>query len=79
MCTEISGRAFPLTGSLARRLLILIAEALEENMKLSREFHDEQQAEARELLLRSEGYQVWKKHAPDGTWQVIWLALESPR
>ena len=43
-------------------------------MKLSREFHDEQQAVARESLLRSEGYQAWKKHAADGTWQVVWLA-----
>lgn len=45
-------------------------------MKLSREFQDEQEAEARELLLRAEGYQAWRKHAPDGTWQVIWLTEE---
>lgn len=54
--------------------VVLRAPGLEESMKLSREFQDEQQAEARELLLRSEGYQAWRKHAPDGTWHVIWMA-----
>lgn len=42
-------------------------------MKFSREFNDEQQAEAREQTLRAGGYQAWRKHSADGHWQVIWL------
>ncbi len=43
------------------------------NMKLSRDFENEQQAEARERALKAAGYQAWRKHTPDGTWQVFWL------
>jgi len=42
-------------------------------MKLSREFKSEQQAEAQELALKAAGYQAWRKHAPDGNWQVFWM------
>jgi hypothetical protein len=43
------------------------------DMKLSREYNDEKEAEAREVLLKAAGYQAWRKHAPDGRWQVFWL------
>ena len=42
-------------------------------MKLSREFNNEQQAEARERMLQAEGYQAWRKRAADGRWQLIWV------
>jgi len=42
-------------------------------MKLSREYTSEQQAEARELALKAAGYQAWRKHSPDGHWQVFWV------
>jgi len=42
-------------------------------MKLSREYTDEKEAEARELVLRAAGYKAWRKHSPDGRWQVFWL------
>ena len=58
---------------LASRVLLSSSQALEENMKFSREFNDEQQAEAREQTLRAGGYQAWRKHSADGHWQVIWL------
>ena len=48
-------------------------------MKFSREFKNEQQAEAREMALEAAGYQAWRKHAPDGNWQVFWLAPTAPR
>ena len=49
-------------------------QAPEVNMKLSREFKNEQQAEERERALGAAGYQAWRKQAPDGHWQVFWLA-----
>ena len=47
--------------------------SLEKRMKFSREFNSEQQAEAQEIALKAAGYQAWRKHAPDGRWQVFWL------
>jgi len=42
-------------------------------MKLSREFHDEQQARARERALQSIGYRAWLNRNRDGTWQLYWV------
>jgi len=47
-------------------------------MKLSREFNSEQQAEAQERVLKAAGYQAWRKHAPDGHWQVFWVEPAFP-
>ena len=42
-------------------------------MKLSREFKNERDAEAREILLKAAGFQAWRKCVPDGTWEVFWM------
>ena len=42
-------------------------------MKFSREFSSEREAEARERFLTAAGYQAWRKHSPDGRWQVFWV------
>jgi hypothetical protein len=42
-------------------------------MKLSRDFNNEREAEARELILRAAGYQAWRKHVADGRWEVFWV------
>ena len=42
-------------------------------MKLSREFRDEQQAQAQELALQAMGYLAWRNHKRDGTWHVFWF------
>ena len=42
-------------------------------MKFSREFNSEREAEVRERFLKDAGYQAWRKHSPDGHWQVFWL------
>jgi hypothetical protein len=42
-------------------------------MKLSRDCKDEKEAEVRERLLNAAGYKAWRKHAPDGHWQVFWI------
>jgi hypothetical protein len=51
----------------------IFSQEAEGNMKLSNAFETEQKAEERELGLKAAGYQAWRKHAPDGTWQVCWL------
>jgi hypothetical protein len=48
-------------------------------MKLSREYSSEEQAGDREALLRASGYQAWRKHKADGTWEVFWWVAESSR
>ena len=57
---------------MATHLLYIRPEAMA-NMKLSRDFSNEQQAEARELALKVAGYSAWRKRAPDGRWQVFWI------
>lgn len=42
-------------------------------MKLSSEFHDEQEAQRRELALKAAGYRAWRNRKGDGSWQVFWL------
>jgi len=42
-------------------------------MKLSREFRNEQQAQAQELALQTMGYIAWRNLKRDGTWQVFWF------
>lgn len=42
-------------------------------MKFSRECSSEREAEARERFLTAAGYQAWRKHSPDGRWQVFWV------
>jgi hypothetical protein len=42
-------------------------------MKFSHEFASEEQALARENLLRNQGYSAWRNHKADGTWQVYWM------
>ena len=42
-------------------------------MKLSREFSDEQQAQAQELALQTKGYRAWRNRKRDGSWQVFWF------
>jgi hypothetical protein len=46
---------------------------VEDVMKLSQEFDNRQQAEARERLLKAAGHEAWTKIAPDGTWKVFWM------
>ncbi len=58
---------------LVSRVLLSVPQSLEDDMKLSREFNNEQQAEARERMLQAEGYQAWRKRTPDGRWQLIWV------
>jgi hypothetical protein len=45
----------------------------EEEVKLSREFHDEQQARARERDLQAMGYRAWLNRNGEGTWQLFWI------
>jgi hypothetical protein len=42
-------------------------------MKLSQEFDNRQQAEARERVLKAAGHEAWIKTAPDGSWRVFWM------
>jgi hypothetical protein len=42
-------------------------------MKLSREFSDEQEAQAQELALQTRGYRAWRNRKRDGSWQVFWF------
>lgn len=58
---------------LAAGLLYRRSRSAEEKMKFARECSSEGEAEARERFLTAAGYQAWRKHSPDGRWQVFWV------
>ena len=47
-------------------------------MKLSREFWDEQQAQAHERALQTMGYRAWRNRKRDGAWEVFWFEQLNP-